>query len=272
MIENMKCFSQHYDKNSPVKIIMVGETYCDEKFNVDREESDLSALEFILDGKGTLEIEGQVLHPKKNDVFYLKLGSHHRYYPDPKSPWHKIWVVFDGTVMQSCADNLLSKDVYLYENCNVRQVFKNIYNMAMKTTESSPKLLDDMTVEFMKIFLYIHSKTVYQTEDLAEKIRHYLEANIEKNFSLDDLCKALNYSKNHIIHIFADKYGMTPYKYYLERKIETAKIYLKNTNFSIGEIAARLCFADQQYFSTSFKGIVGYSPNEYRKKLKNNEI
>lgn len=47
----------------------------------------------------------------------------------------------------------------------------------------------------------------------------------------------INYSKNYIINIFKEKYGKTPYQYFLERKTETAKAYLAHSNLSVGEIA-----------------------------------
>ncbi|MDE6767783.1 MAG: helix-turn-helix transcriptional regulator, partial [Eubacterium sp.] len=64
------------------------------------------------------------------------------------------------------------------------------------------------------------------------------------------------------------EYGMTPYQYYLERKIDAAKVYLVHTNMSIGDISKVLHYADQQYFSSSFKNATGYSPLEFRKKAR----
>ena len=61
---------------------------------------------------------------------------------------------------------------------------------------------------------------------------------------------------------------MTPYQYDLERKIDAAKIYLVHTNMSIGDIAKVLHYADQQYFSSSFKSAVGCSPLEFRKRIR----
>ena len=89
---------------------------------------------------------------------------------------------------------------------------------------------------------------------------------VEKELSLESLCAQFNYSKNHIIHIFKQEFGITPYNYFLERKIEYAKVYLDNCSLSIGEIAQKLSFSDQQYFSICFKKIVGVSPVAYRNK------
>ena len=65
MIEDFKNFVTLAGDNDPLKIELIGETYCDKKFNIVRANSDLTALEFIIDGCGTLDIEGQHLIPEK---------------------------------------------------------------------------------------------------------------------------------------------------------------------------------------------------------------
>ena len=53
-------------------------------------------------------------------------------------------------------------------------------------------------------------------------------------------------------------------KYINEVKIAEAKRMLAKTQVPIKEIAARLYYSDQFYFSQQFKRITGYSPSEYR--------
>ena len=64
-IKLMKC-----EDECPLGIRFVGETMCDEKFIITRNCSDLTSFEYIVDGYGTLEINGQVLHPQKGDIFF----------------------------------------------------------------------------------------------------------------------------------------------------------------------------------------------------------
>ena len=71
-----------------------------------------------------------------------------------------------------------------------------------------------------------------------------------------------------IPNVFKNKYGITPYQYFLDKKIDAAKTYLTHTNISIGAISKTLHYEDQQYFSSSFKKTVGCSPVEYRRKTR----
>ena len=63
--------------------------------------------------------------------------------------------------------------------------------------------------------------------------------------------------------MFKRAYGITPYDYILTRKIETAKLLLKNSSLSVKEIAYRLNFADEHYFSNIFLQKTGVRPKKY---------
>ena len=84
---------------------------------------------------------------------------------------------------------------------------------------------------------------------LPEKIRAAIDAQIEGKLSLETICAEFSYSKNHIITLFRNEYGITPYRYFEKKKIEVAKLYLCNTSFTIDEVAQHLSYADRNYFS-----------------------
>ncbi len=267
MIEDFKNFSVFAGENDPITVLLVGETYCDKNFSIVRPNSDLNAFEFIVDGSGTLDINGQHLTPEKDDVFFLKVGSNHKYKANKDNPWHKFWIVFGGTISRSLIDAYLPKDTYLFKNCNVKHHFEKIFAIS-KENIPYEKIVSKITIELMHIFMYIHNRLHIENENLAEIIRKRLDEAVESSFNLDKLCREINYSKNYVINIFKETYAITPYQYYLERKIETAKIYLIHSNMSIGDIAKTLHYADQQYFSSSFRTAVGCSPLEFRKKTR----
>jgi AraC family transcriptional regulator of arabinose operon len=269
MIEDFKNFFPYIEEGSPLIVRMVGETYCNKSTEIVRTNSDLCSLEFIADGCGTLDINGQHLRPEKDDIFFLKLGSNHRYVADSKDPWHKFWIAFDGKLAESFIDCYLPEDTYLFKNCNVKNYFEEIFRIS-KEDIPYDLMVDKITVLLIEIFMYIHNRNLLDNKDLPHIIKSKLDDAVETNFNLDDLCKSINYSKNYIINIFKEKYGKTPYQYFLERKTETAKAYLAHSNLSVGEIAKKLQYTDQQYFSANFKKTTGYSPLAYRKLTRRN--
>lgn len=268
MIEDFKNFASMANESDPLKIEIVGETYCDKHFTIVRPDSDLCALEFIVDGMGTLDINNQHLTPQANDIFFLSIGSNHKYKADAKNPWHKLWIVFKGDFADSLIKCYLPRDTYLFKNCpELKNQFQAIVDISRQES-SYDRMVSKITVILVQIFMYIRNRLIIENEDLPDIIRKKLDESVESPYNLEKLCQNINYSKNYIINVFKQKYNITPYQYFLDRKIDSAKAYLTHTNISIGNIAKTLHYADQQYFSSSFKKAVGYSPMEYRRQTR----
>lgn len=262
MYENIKKFA--YDNGEyPLGIHFVGETVCDEKFLIERSKSDLNSLEYIVEGTGTLEINGQVLHPKKGDIFFISEGSRHKYYSQRENGWHKYFISFYGPVADALIKYYLPDNTYLFENCFAEKIFQRIFDIAFNSTDIAASRTK-LAVELFKVFNYIRDRSITENEDFADKIKRNIENHLDEEFNLNDLCRSMNYSKNHIINIFSKKFNMTPYQYYISCKIELAKDYLMNTNLTIAEISNALSYSDQQYFSYCFKKATGYSPRSFR--------
>jgi AraC-like DNA-binding protein len=75
----------------------------------------------------------------------------------------------------------------------------------------------------------------------------------------------LGISPNHLNKSVKAVTGRTAIIILNEMNLQEAKMQLKYTNLSIGEIAFRLGFKDLSYFSRFFKKATGLSPLEYRK-------
>lgn len=261
----MRSFSQFIKDGDPFGINFIGKSICDDRFFIEREVSEIMSLEYIIDGKGTLEINGQTLNPEKGDVFFLTEGSSHRYYTDKSFPWRKYFVSFTGPLAIKLKELYLPYNTFLFKNSDVKKNFETIFKIAFDDSKSYEEINQCVTIEIMKIILYLHSRNAGENEDLADKIKKKIDYCVEGEFSLDEIADKLSYSKNHIINIFREKYGKTPYRYYIDAKIEIAKKYLSHTACSVSDISANLSFSDPQYFSSYFKRVTGFSPREYRK-------
>lgn len=266
MFEKIESLLSYYDPARPVNIRMAGISYCDKSYDIERINSDIISFEYIYSGGGTLEIDGKIYHPKKNDVYILPLHSNHRYYSDDEDPWVKIWVLFDGPLALDMAAQHLPRDLHYVPDCDIRTHMEDLLNITRIYGDDYDRITDEATVILLKIMIQIKNHVVHKTDRLPDRIKQMLDRELESNITLDEVCESLNYTKNHIIRVFKDQYGMTPYAYYREKKIEVAKGYLDHTGMSIGEIAERLHFADSQYFSGCFKEMVGMTPSAYRKK------
>lgn len=82
--------------------------------------------------------------------------------------------------------------------------------------------------------------------------------------SIADLSKKFNYSQRQIARILKNKTGKTFSQLILEMKISKAKVYLKQTNLPIQEIAELVGYSDLSNFYRYFFKVTGCSPKQFR--------
>ncbi|MCQ6561561.1 AraC family transcriptional regulator [Paenibacillus mendelii] len=265
MEETIYNFWHLHDPKLPVNILLAGISYCDKNYCIERHGDNLYSFEYIMDGSGVLEIESQTFYPQKNDVYILTKNSHHKYYSSEENPWVKIWVVFNGDFAEDLFHRFLPADTYMVKDCNILSYMNEIIHIASDKQKNYAALTDEISVILLKIILHLRNHLENKVLSVPEQIKLCLDINIENAIEMNDISLQLGYSKNYIIKLFREYYGVTPYTYFRNRKIELAKQYLLNTHLNIYEISAKLSFADQHYFSGCFKSVVGISPSEYRR-------
>ena len=94
--------------------------------------------------------------------------------------------------------------------------------------------------------------------------------NLDKNLTIEEYAEKLGISIETLTQTSKDETGYTPKQLQLDIKITEAKRLMLYTSLNTGEIAFKLGFEDNSYFSRIFKNKTNYSPAEFRKKyLKN---
>ena len=98
------------------------------------------------------------------------------------------------------------------------------------------------------------------------RVIYYLQENIDRNLTLQDLAGYFKYSESHFSVLFLKETGTSPINYFIRLKIQKACQYIELTDMKLNEIALRLGFEEQAYFSRVFTKVMGVSPTAYRKK------
>ena len=99
----------------------------------------------------------------------------------------------------------------------------------------------------------------------AEQARELPDRSLYEAVTVDDLAAAVGLSPSQLTRVFAARFGVTPYRYLLSRRLETARLLLRGTALPVREIAFRLCFSDEHYFSSLFRRKTGQTPSAYRR-------
>ncbi len=105
------------------------------------------------------------------------------------------------------------------------------------------------------------------SDDGMKVVVVYIERNIKKGISLEDVANHVNISTYYLSKIFKKEMGVNFITYITDRKMELAKEMLATTDVPVLNIALDLAYNEANYFSKAFKKKTGYTPSEYREKF-----
>lgn len=96
--------------------------------------------------------------------------------------------------------------------------------------------------------------------------KDYIWSYYNQDLDLEELSKIIGMSKFHFLRVFKSCYGITPYQFLSEIRIEKAKAKLKSSNMPIVTLATELGFEMDSSFIKFFKKKEQISPQRYREQ------
>jgi len=94
----------------------------------------------------------------------------------------------------------------------------------------------------------------------------FIEANLDKSISLEQLAGVTGQSRFHFAHLFRRSVGTAPYRYVMERRVARALALLRQSSLPVSEIAMATGFADQSHLNRSFRKAYGTTPVSARNR------
>lgn len=101
---------------------------------------------------------------------------------------------------------------------------------------------------------------------VVKKFFQLVEENYEKNFTVAQYADLMALTPNHLTQTVTRLTGKTSSQIIKTKQVLEIKRLLVHTNLNITEIATRLNFPDQSYFTKFFKRETGVSPLQYRSR------
>ena len=212
-------------------------------------------------GKSYVLIPGQLIVFSPNVPFY--------YSNKKDSLAEYMWINFTGCE----AENIISKASipfnFPYSVANPQYVFEAFETFFDEFRYRS--FLHELSIfyKFVQIAVTLGRSRKGNTQKSADSLTNsmmYISMNYTKDITTEELAKIEHLSCAHFRRLFKEKTGMTPTQYITAMRIRYAEQMLLETNFSVKEIANKVGFHDQLYFSKVFSKRYGVSPTDFRRK------
>ena len=98
----------------------------------------------------------------------------------------------------------------------------------------------------------------------VEKILEYINNRLGEDLSLNDVSRVVGFCPSYVSRIFKENLGKSFTEYLNEKRVEKAKHYLRETNFSVKEVGFKVGFNNMQSFLRSFKRLESITPGQFK--------
>lgn len=245
--------------------------------------------EFVYIDKGEATVtagDEEMLLPHGNVIFH-KPGEWHNIRSDAASnsvivsfsSSSPVMKYFEGKIMQigNIQKKLISK--IIAERINTFEAplgdpYADRLVRKANTVIGSEQLIKQYLSELL-ILLLRNDDTVQMssfkshiTDTTFDEIEAYMNKNINRSLSLNEIAAFANISVSSLREIFRTNASCGVTEYFINMKIEQAKKYIRDDNYNVTQIAELLGYSGPHYFSRQFRQRTGMSPLQYAKSIK----
>lgn len=129
----------------------------------------------------------------------------------------------------------------------------------------------DSLVTIMEIcaqYITLTNRMQLTKKELVSEVHSYIEERYGQHITINNLCSQFFCSRSSLTRKFKETYGISIHTHISEVRIRNSCHLLESSDLSIGEIAFRCGYNDQNYFTRAFYKSKKMTPRDYRKKFR----
>lgn len=214
---------------------------------------------------------------------WLRPGVPYRFEQEPESPLRLHYFHFDLIDMRGRRypasaplppESIEAADLVLTDRV-AQRIVDRCFGFASHGDTHPPYAEPDRSIATTQLTGLLMELDDAASTPSATRLPHRQEAKIRQaairiaenpaeRVPVEELARGAGYSRSHFSRLFARLTGATPERYAILMRLSRAGQLLATTDLPIGEIAARLGYADIFFFSRQFKAFKGVSPRDWR--------
>lgn len=114
-----------------------------------------------------------------------------------------------------------------------------------------------------------HSRPKFEVADeRMMRIAGFVQQHLTSEISIEQMADIACVSKAQLTRLCHQAFGVSPRQYVIRKKVQYAQKLLLTTDLAVQQVASKVGFADASYFIRLFRKNVGFTPQDYREKMK----
>jgi AraC family transcriptional regulator of arabinose operon len=245
---------------------------CNDKYFIYREaqSADDYLLLLTVAGEGVAILDRTEYSLSPNTLMILPKAMRHEYSVPEGSTWEFYWIHLSGVNCESLLKHIIDEYGHCLEIDCADEIIDSIellLNTPYRYYEYeffAGKLISNM------LFMLINSlnssmEDVQKRRTVTVNVIEYIEKHYGESMKLSDISDGMYISTEHLIRVFREEMGMTPYQYLKQFRMRKAFMYLSDLDRTIGDIAASVGYQSLSSFIAQFKEFYGITPRKYRR-------
>lgn len=272
-----------YDRNRNSALFHLhsfGKLYPDPNYIISRRENNETIIECVLDGVGYFKSGSTVTTLEKGDCYIIRPGGAHTYYSDDRNPYTKIWFSVSGSIVDDWLNFYKIDSPIFIRRLDITAYYNQIKKTALGNfgfdSEKRLMLLTHNVLFEMGMTPPTSNKSkqsdapyIKTTDNVILDIKKYIEKKCNETLNMKDVSLKFGISQSVMNKLFTQKYGVSPSKYHMKCKLNSAVYFLESTDMSVDMIGETLGFYDRSHFRKAFSNEYGVTPGRYRRAFLN---
>lgn len=232
-------------------------------------------LTFIDNGELETTVDEETYKLDELDLILYAPGQYHTQKTGDAKSCSYLTILFDMSIPDAY---LITDRVY-----NAHRDIHNALNNFIKVSANSMLYDGELMLCYIRELIikilqydFLSSSPVASTpmqqrfeNELLNEIMMYIGDTIYEQLTIEEICLKFSISRSSLQTLFKNNIGVAPKQYISDLKLKKSKLLIKESIYTISEIANMLGFTSIHYFSRKFKQQYGITPTDYAKTIYN---
>jgi AraC-like DNA-binding protein len=222
---------------------------------------------YTYEGCGIIRIDGNQYEVRPYSLFIVNAGTSCAYACKPGGLWKFYFLM--------CIRNdavrflkLQSNTVYDSNSAGpLVHTFEAVLREGMTRRPGFGLKIDALATDILLCYAREAEEHATIRENSVKLFRTWMHQHVTDKLDLAPWIQKSGFCRTKFFREFLGLTGKTPVQYFMDLKLETARLMIENQPRAIREVSQDLSFFDEYYFSRLFKRKYGVPPVKYRKRF-----